>query len=424
MIQIVQKTTGKIHSTEFLHAHRKSNTDFTRNRTLTFPRLVCFMLNAINGAIQNELCRFFQEIDDSPVSLVSVSTAAFCKARKKLSFRAFISLNNTLIDTFYQSQQVKRWHGLRLLTVDGSVTILPKNEVLLNHFGKARSHSVQPAVRISQLYDVKNKLTIDLRVEPHNTGERNMALKHLDHAQKGDVIVYDRGYPAVWFLKYHLAKDVDFCTRATLDSSNIIKAFVASGKMSEIIAFPCTEKSLRRCRKDGLSTESINLRLVRVNLSTGTTEILITSLIDEVTFPTSIFSDLYYQRWGVEEDYKVMKSRLSIENFSGISVEAILQDIHAKTLTKNLTSIAIIEANKIKTSPRKYECRINVTHALSQLKDNIVRLLMDISIDGLSSLMIERISKITNPYRPDRKFERPHCRMIRVKYTMAYKRPC
>jgi len=104
------------------------------------------MLNAINGSIQNELCRFFQVIDDSPVSLVSVSTAAFCKARKKLSFRAFISLNNTLIDTFYQSQQVKRWHGLRLLAVDGSVTILPKNAVLLNHFGKARSHSVQPAV--------------------------------------------------------------------------------------------------------------------------------------------------------------------------------------------------------------------------------------------------------------------------------------
>jgi hypothetical protein len=90
--------------------------------------------------------------------------------------------------------------------------------------------------------------------------------------------------------------------------------------MSEIIDFPCTEKSLRRCRKDGLSTESIKLRLVRVDLSTGTTEILITSLIDEATFPTSIFADLYQQRWDVEEDYKVMKSRLNIENFSGVFI--------------------------------------------------------------------------------------------------------
>ena len=77
------------------------------------------MLNAINSSIQNELSRFFQVIDDSPVSLINVSTAAFCKARKKLSYRAFIALNKTLNDTFYQSEQVERLHGLRLLAVDG-----------------------------------------------------------------------------------------------------------------------------------------------------------------------------------------------------------------------------------------------------------------------------------------------------------------
>lgn len=99
------------------------------------------MLNAINGSIQKELSRFFQLLVVSPVSLVSVSTAAFCKAKKKFSYRAFKELNKTLIDTFYQSQQVKRWQGLRLLAVDGSVTALPKNNMLLEHFGKARSHS-------------------------------------------------------------------------------------------------------------------------------------------------------------------------------------------------------------------------------------------------------------------------------------------
>ena len=44
-----KKITSEIHLTAFLHAHRKSNIDFTRNRTLTFPRLVFFMLNAINS---------------------------------------------------------------------------------------------------------------------------------------------------------------------------------------------------------------------------------------------------------------------------------------------------------------------------------------------------------------------------------------
>jgi hypothetical protein len=102
-----------------------------------------------------------------------------------------------------------------------------------------------------------------------------MALKHLKYANKGDVIVYDRGYPAVWFFKHHLANEIDFCSRATLDSSNNIKEFIASRSISEVSEFPCIEKSLQRCRKDGLSTDSVKLRLVRVDLPSGTTGILI-----------------------------------------------------------------------------------------------------------------------------------------------------
>jgi hypothetical protein len=132
----------------------------------------------------------------------------------------------------------------------------------------------------------------------------------------------------------------------------------------------------------------------------------------------------YQQRWDVEEDYKVMKSRLNIENFSGVSVEAVLQDIHAKTLTKNLASIAITEAKKVKSNVRKCKYKINVTYAFRQLKDNVVRLLMCISNDGLSRLMIEKTSQVTNAYRPDRKFDRPYVRMSVDKYSIAYKRLC
>ncbi|WP_252097681.1 hypothetical protein [Pseudoalteromonas sp. NBT06-2] len=85
---MLRNLTTKIHSTEFLENHRKKSTDFTRNRTLTFPSLISlisFMLNALNGSIQAELVRFFNIIDDSYLSTKSVSTAAFCKARVKLS---------------------------------------------------------------------------------------------------------------------------------------------------------------------------------------------------------------------------------------------------------------------------------------------------------------------------------------------------
>ncbi len=314
------------------------------------------------------------------------------------------------------------------MAVDGSVTKLPLSAELMSHFGKARSHSKCPAVRLSQLYDIKNRLTLDLQVDSHAEGERNMAVKHLAHADKNDLIIYDRGYPANWFFKMHLQKGVEFCARATLDSSNQIIQFVQSGQRDAIMDFPCVEKSLRRCKKENISTDIIKLRLIRVTLPSGETEVLITSLMNKKVYPYSIFGDLYQQRWGVEEDYKVMKSRLNIENFSGLSVDAVMQDIHAKVLTKNLTSIAVLEAEKLKVATckkRKGTYRINFTHALSQVKDNVVRFLMDTSTKNLSLLLIAKIAKEVNAYRPGRSYRRRKNTMgLKTKYPVAYKRIC
>jgi len=100
------------------------------------------------------------------------------------------------------------------------------------------------------------------------------------------------------------------------------------------------------------------------------------------SYPTSLFSDLYNQRWGVEEDYKILKSRLNIENYSSVSVEGVLQDLHAKLLTKTLAASAIHDAKrKIKKpkSKRLYEYKINFTFAVNQLKDNVVRFTMKLA---------------------------------------------
>ncbi|WP_232300050.1 hypothetical protein [Colwellia sp. MT41] len=132
----------------------------------------------------------------------------------------------------------------RLLAVDGSVTQLSLANELLEHFGKDRPHAAMPHVRLSQLYDVKNNITLDLQGESHSTEEREMVLRYLNKTQAGDLIIFDRGYPAVWFYKYHRLKNVDFCMRI-VKSSNVVKAFLASGKYSDIVDFPCIEKSLQ-----------------------------------------------------------------------------------------------------------------------------------------------------------------------------------
>ncbi len=69
-----------------------------------------------------------------------------------------------------------------------------------------------------------------------------------------------------------------------------------------------------------------------------------TRLGDEI--PATEFSALYFQRWGIEEDDKHQKCRAELENFSGKTVHSVYQDIYAKLLTINLSSMCAFAAEE------------------------------------------------------------------------------
>ena len=161
----------------------------------------------------------------------------------------------------------------------------------------------------------------------------------------------------------------------------------------------------------GLDLKPLKLRLIRVELDTGEVEILITSLLDDETYPHDQFADLYHLRWPVEEDYKIMKQWIEIENFSGKSVLSVYQDFHAKVFSKNLTSALIFQTQTIidnNTRENQYRYKPNFTQALSNIKDVIPLLFIRSKnkvikiISDLHAIIIRTIE----PIRPGRKYPR------------------
>jgi hypothetical protein len=69
-------------------------------------------------------------------------------------------------------------------------------------------------------------------------------------------------------------------------------------------------------------------------------------ITDLKAYPTALFTNLYHQCWGIEEDYKVLKNHLNIDNYSSVSVEGILQELYAELLTKSLN---ILDSMNIKS---------------------------------------------------------------------------
>ncbi len=60
---------------------------------------------------------------------------------------------------------------------------------------------------------------------------------------------------------------------------------------------------------------------------------LITSPTDTKLYSYEVFAELYHKRWPVEEDYKTIKCRIGMENFSGQSALSVYQDFYAKVVS-------------------------------------------------------------------------------------------
>ena len=151
------------------------------------------------------------------------------------------------------------------------------------------------------------------------------------------------------------------------------------------------------------------MRLVRVTLANGETEVLATSLLAEPEWPSVWFKGLYHLRWGAEEAYKCDKLRLELENFSGLSVRVVLQDCYAKLFTLNLTALGVWVAQAIATEryrQRRRDYRVNFAHALSRMKNTVVRLLVGADTTELLTSLILAMAMSVEAVRPDRSFPR------------------
>jgi hypothetical protein len=395
-------------SPEFAASARIGASDFTRERALPLPQLIGVLLNLRKGTLQDELDGFWAMLTGEPLAQ-GVSASALCQARQKLNPLALWGLNERLVRTFAQAFALRRWHGWRLLATDGSTLRLPHTPDVIATFGAPPKGSAVPLGRLSVLYDVLNEVVVDAELVACAVGERVLAGEHLTATEAADLLLYDRGYPAFWLFVLHQHEQRQFCARLPLSFSNEVTDFLASGQRSAEVTFTPTSEARAQCRAYGLPSDPITLRLVRVTLDNGQTEVLATSLLDETAWPTAWFKDLYHRRWGVEEGYKRVKCRVEIENFSGRSARVVLQDLYAKLLTLNLTAICAWVAQAIAErlyQHRRRAYRVNFAHALSKMKDTVVRLLLGPEDTALLTPLILAMATTVEAVRSERTFPR------------------
>lgn len=168
--------------------------------------------------------------------------------------------------------------------------------------------------------------TSDIRT--WKAAERDLAKELIERLEnkgfKNDLFLFDRGYPSNEMFKFLESKNLKYLMRVKVNKCN--QVVDNANKKDQIIEIIYKNKVLK-------------VRIINVILPTGETEKLVTNIMD-TSFTNEDFKVLYFKRWGIEVKYSQLKSRYELENFSGVSPIAIMQDFYASIYLSNLMSMA------------------------------------------------------------------------------------
>jgi len=414
----VQTTRELIQDESFCQRHRACEKDFTRRRKLPFVHVVVLLLQKTVRSIQVHLHDFFAALAPD---LPTAKASSWCEARLKLRHSAFIELNErAILEVVYGGKSdfaVRHWHGHRLLGIDSSLVRLPNQEALGQAFGWVECSNQQgaagryPQARLSALTDLLNRIVVQTLFVPWQRGERQLAVEHIKQFAPEDIGILDRGYASYELWAQFVAHARWFVCRCPTSSFRIVDQLFRDNQAggSLIVTLRPSAGKQAEIRRMGLPQE-ITLRFVTVRLPTGELEVLATNLLDEQCYPAAVFGELYHCRWGIETFYGLVKGRLDLENFTGLTVEAVRQDVHATIFLSNLESILIepVQAQlRQKSEPLKHRQQVNHAVSFHALKSQIIQLLL--SPEPVSAVLpkLQRLF-LDNPVanRPSRKVPR------------------
>lgn len=388
-----------ISSDDFIRKYRLQDTAFTRNRILTFPKLVLFILSLPRKTLTTDLLSFLTFFGQE---FPHISKQAFSSARQNISPDAFLELlrDSYQLASFQHTDGL--WHGHCVKAIDGTTLRLPNTPENKVEFGTQKNQSDEYAMaKASCLYDISHDMIEDVVLSNCRDSEKNHAFQLLDKGPslhspgKRPVILFDRGYPSQEMIAFLNSRNYLFLMRC---SSSFLKCVNKAG-LGDTMADYLYQK------------KKFTLRVIKFELENGTVETLITNIPPQ-DHTTEELIELYTWRWKIEGKYREIKLLLKVENFSGKKPVAIKQDFYASLCISNLVSAIKKESDYMiqeenRGKKLKHEYQTNRNFLIGQLFGQ--KLLWTETSEKIERKLVwilEQIKRERSPIRPKRKRER------------------
>lgn len=376
--QVAERLRQKIHQETFIREHCCRPGAFSRKRKLTFGTIVATLIHLVKRSLQI-VCNLLGDLmqQDTPPS-----KQAFSQARKKISHTGFQALHEEGVCIFYSDNKEGLWRTHRVFGMDGSLCRLPDSEDIESYFerwerGGGNRPGKQPVMgRISEVVELTSRVVVSGRLVPWRQSEQVLAVEQLNEVvakmrncdQPNMLFVYDRGYPSKALIAEHMKLKVEFLLRLPRKFNLAIDRVVEQGS-GQYLLKPWSDLP--------------EMRVLVYDLPGGVKEVLLTGLTNQEEYPYESFYEVYHARWGgLEETYKLQKIGMELENFSGQSVQAVLQEYWANLIALNLLAMSEVELEGFLNLEVPPKDRMNRVVVFGSIREDLFRFLDDeISFD-------------------------------------------
>jgi hypothetical protein len=191
-------------------------------RRRKLPSAVTFVLTLLLGAWRNESeLEVFERLRVAWKALARVTDGAIAHARKRLGIAAMRQFFEGLC---VRGRPEPSFHGLRVYAVDGVRANMPDTPANRKRFRRpACCHGgpALPQVLLVILAAVSTRCIGGVTLLPCRTGEREPALKLLQGLGAGDLVIFDSGFYAAWFIQALDALGISYIVRMPRSVKNL-----------------------------------------------------------------------------------------------------------------------------------------------------------------------------------------------------------
>ncbi len=386
----------------------------------TFWLFLSQVLDA-DGACREVLTKFLAWLASTSGKTASASTAAYCKARKRLREEELLGVHHQVANAVDERARPEDlWRGRCVKVVDGSSVSMPDTPENQARYPQPKAQKKGcgfPVMRIVALFSLATGALLELARDSLEVHERTLFRRCWDSFRPGEIALSDRGFAGFADFFCLMERGVDSVSRnhQRRKKTELVKRLGKNDRLVLWHKMPMHERPKWMSEEEWEAMpETLCVRQITVTVDipgyrSESLEI-VTTLLDPKAYPAKAIAELYRRRWAIELYLRHIKITMKMDILRCKTPEMVEKELWMRVIAYNLVRAIMLEAATAFAATLE---KISFKGSLAAIRHWAPVLAQASESEALYQQMLRYIVQDALPHRPDR--SEPRARKRRPK---------